>query len=276
MRGAEAGNASSRPRSDSAWASSLTSTARSARSSSARARRMPSISIGSADSRKPAVSTRVRAMPSRWIVSRSTSRVVPGISVTIARSLAAKRLSRLDLPAFGRPMMTTCRPSSRRTPRRLAARMSSSWSRRRSRSPSTAGSARKSTSSSGKSMAASIQTRRRTTPSARACTCREKSPSRLRTAARAAASEPLAIRSAIASAWARSILPLRKARSENSPGRAWRAPSAMQRSSRQRSMTGLPCTCSSSTSSPVNECGAGKCSSRPRSSTASVASVNAQ
>ena len=40
------------------------------------------------------------------------------------------------------------------------------------------------------------------------------------TAARAAASEPLAIRSATASAWARSSRPLRNARSENSPARA--------------------------------------------------------
>ncbi len=87
-------------------------------------------------------------------------------------------------------------------------------------------------------------------------TDRENSPSRLRMAARAAASEPLAIRSATASAWTRSSLPLRKARSENSPGRAWRAPSASARRSSRSSTTGLPCACSSTTSSPVNECGA--------------------
>ena len=43
--------------------------------------------------------------------SRSTSRVVPGISVTIAASCPASAFRRLDFPAFGRPAITTCSPS---------------------------------------------------------------------------------------------------------------------------------------------------------------------
>ena len=49
-------------------------------------------------------------------VSRSRSRVVPAMSVTIARSLPASALSSELLPAFGGPTITACRPS-----RRLAA-----------------------------------------------------------------------------------------------------------------------------------------------------------
>ena len=74
----------------------------------------------------------------------------------------------------------------------------------------------------------------------------ERAPGRARRARVAAA-----IRSAMASAWARSSLPLRKARSVNSPGRARRAPERDQRATSCCSTTGLPCACSSTTSSPV-------------------------
>ena len=43
------------------------------------------------------------------------------------------------------------------------------------------------------------------------------------------------------------------------------APASRQRASSSCSTTGPPCACSSSTSSPVYECGAGKWSARPRS-----------
>src|SRR5690606_11098584 len=46
-------------------------------------------------------------MPSMWICSRSRSRVVPAMSVTMAASRPARALSRLDLPALGRPAITT-------------------------------------------------------------------------------------------------------------------------------------------------------------------------
>ena len=57
----------------------------------------------------------------------------------------------------------------------------------------------------------------------------ENSPCMERTAARAAAAVPASIRSAMASACAMSILPFKKARSLNSPGRAMRQPSSSRR-----------------------------------------------
>ncbi len=41
---------------------------------------------------------------------------MPGISVTIAASKPASAFSRLDLPAFGRPAITTCKPVAQRPP----------------------------------------------------------------------------------------------------------------------------------------------------------------
>ena len=114
--------------------------------------------------------------------------------------------------------------------------------------------------------------RSRVRPSTSACTRAENSPVSERNAERAADSDPASMRSATASAWARSSLPFKNARSENSPGRARRAPSASARPSTMSSTTGPPWPCSSSTSSPVNECGAGKKSARPRSIGAPAAS----
>ena len=116
----------------------------------------------------------------------------------------------------------------------------------------------------------------------------ENAPSSERAAERAAASVLASIKSATASACARSSLSLRKARSVNSPGRAMRkpassgapvlgssaAPASRQRASSSCSTTGPPCACSSSTSSPVYECGAGKKSARPWSIGAPAASRN--
>ena len=53
---------------------------------------------------------------------RIASRVVPGMSVTIARSSPARRLSRLDLPTFGLPASTTCSPSRRDSPLAMRSR----------------------------------------------------------------------------------------------------------------------------------------------------------
>ena len=50
--------------------------------------------------------------------SVSTSRVVPGSSVTIARADPTSALNRLDFPAFGGPVMTTSRPSRTSRPAR--------------------------------------------------------------------------------------------------------------------------------------------------------------
>ena len=59
-------------------------------------------------------------------VSRSRSRVVPAMSVTIARSLPASALSSELLPAFGGPTITACRPSRSLRPRSALASRSSS------------------------------------------------------------------------------------------------------------------------------------------------------
>ncbi len=72
-----------------------------------RARRIPSSSIRSGLSRRPAVSTSSTARPSMLMRSRNTSRVVPAISVTMAVSSPDKRFMRLDFPALGLPTMTT-------------------------------------------------------------------------------------------------------------------------------------------------------------------------
>ena len=59
----------------------------------------------------PAVSTKRTGMPLSEAVSETVSRVVPGISVTIARSCSSRRLKRLLLPTFGRPTMASVNPS---------------------------------------------------------------------------------------------------------------------------------------------------------------------
>ena len=71
--------------------------------------RTPSRSTTSPVSRHPAVSTSVTARPSRSTRSDTRSRVVPAISVTIARSAPTSALKRLDLPTFGRADHDNCR-----------------------------------------------------------------------------------------------------------------------------------------------------------------------
>ena len=199
---------------------SSTTMARSARASSLRARRMPSRSIVSPPSRRPAVSTSVNSMPSIRTTSCSRSRVVPAMSVTIARSLPASALSSELLPALGGPTITACRPSRRRRPRSAARSKSSSAAPRLSKRTRNAAPPSVSSDSSAKSIAASTWTRIASRSSAIASTRRENSPSSARRAARAARASPAAIRSATASAWTRSRRPSRNARSLNSPGRA--------------------------------------------------------
>ncbi|CSC73832.1 Uncharacterised protein [Vibrio cholerae] len=122
---------------------------------SSHARSIPIFSTASEASRSPAVSMMCSGIPSIWICSRRTSRVVPAMSVTMADSLPESALSRLDLPALGRPAITTFIPSRIMAPwlasRRTAARLSMMVCR----SAETLPSARKSISSSGKSIAAS-------------------------------------------------------------------------------------------------------------------------
>ncbi len=237
---------------------STSSSSTSARSISLQVRAMPMRSTSSSVSRSPAVSTTTIGTPSIWMPWRTASRVVPAIGVTMASSSPARRLSRLDLPTFGWPARTTWMPLRRRLPCRAPASASASAAvtsaSRRAASSRSAGSI----SSSGKSSVASTSMRSSTRLSATRCTRAENSPCSERSAERAAASVEASIRSATLSAWARSRRLLRNARRVNSPGSAGRAPSSTQRASTIESTTGPPWPCSSSTSSPVYERGAGK------------------
>ncbi len=73
-------------------------------------RSIPSVSTSSAPSRMPAVSKSFTGMPPMDAVSETRSRVVPGMSVTMARSCSSRRLKRLLLPTLGRPTMASVRP----------------------------------------------------------------------------------------------------------------------------------------------------------------------
>ena len=61
----------------------------------------------------PPVSTSSNRAPCHSAGWAITSRVVPGIDVTIARRVPVKRLNRVDLPTLGRPTKTTERSPSR-------------------------------------------------------------------------------------------------------------------------------------------------------------------
>ena len=55
-------------------------------------------------------------MPSKVSASSSVSRVVPGVSETMARSSRRRALSKVDLPRFGAPRMATGTPSAMARP----------------------------------------------------------------------------------------------------------------------------------------------------------------
>ena len=219
-------------------------------------RPMPMRSTSSATSvswRRPAVSVMWSGTPSIWIVSATRSRVVPGMAVTMASSAPASAFSSELLPTLGCPASTTRKPSRSSAPwraRSSVALMAASMPSSCARAPAFS---RKSISSSGKSSVASTSMRSRMMRSASRPTSVEKAPLSERAAERAALSVLASMRSATASACARSSLSLRKARSVNSPGSARRRPgwACRQRASSSCSSTGPPWACSSSTSSPV-------------------------
>ena len=94
-------------------------------------------------------------IPSNWTRSRRRSRVVPGISVTIAASVPASLFIRLDFPAFGSPAITNVMPSRISRPNWALFWIPLSIALMLSKSVLTFSSERKSISSSGKSIAAS-------------------------------------------------------------------------------------------------------------------------
>ena len=90
---------------------SMTARMRSAFSMDARARSIPICSTLLSVSRRPAVSIRRRETPDMRTASSMVSRVVPGTSVTIARSSCRRAFSRDDFPAFGLPIIAVRSPS---------------------------------------------------------------------------------------------------------------------------------------------------------------------
>ncbi len=255
MRAVSAGRLS---RGSATLPASNTASTTSALASSCCVRSIPRRSISSTEERSPAVSTRRMGTPPISIGSRKASRVVPASGVTMARSSPASRLSRLDLPTFGRPAITTLIPVASSLPCRLFASRSARSARTPLSLPAASSRWRESTSSSGKSSIASVRARSSVRRATREWTTAENSPERERSAERAASRLAASIRSATASAWARSSLPSRKARRVNSPGSARRAPASRHTPSSARMTTGPPWPCNSSTASPVYECGAGK------------------
>ena len=204
------------------------------------ARSTPIRSTGSDVSRSPAVSCTSNGMPAMTTCSRTTSRVVPGTSVTMAESVRAKRLSRLDFPTFGAPAITSFTPLRRTAPRRDSARVDAMAARNAASRAAVSVVPMRSSSSSGKSMAASMNARSSTSASRWLSTVCENSPDSDRRAHRTAEVDAPSMRSAIASACARSMRSLRNARSVNSPGPAGRAPSSQTRSSTMRATTTPP------------------------------------
>ena len=115
MRGApDVASSAARSSSPNASEPSSTHTASAAVSIAARARRTPSTSIGSRAARRPAVSRRCRTTPSTAMRSSTISRVVPGCGETIARADCPSALRREDMPAFGGPAITQTTPVAQR------------------------------------------------------------------------------------------------------------------------------------------------------------------
>ena len=92
-------------------AASSTISTTSAPSAARSARSTPIRSMGSSVSRWPAVSESSATTPPMLIRSVSTSRVVPGMSVTMARSWFSSAFISEDLPTLGRPASTMDAPS---------------------------------------------------------------------------------------------------------------------------------------------------------------------
>ena len=198
------------------------------------------------------------------MVCWTTSRVVPAIGVTMASSAPANALRSELLPAFGCPAITTRMPSRNKAPCWVCAITRDRFSCKRVSCPCASACCKKSRSSSGKSKVASTSMRRWINASRNRCISFEKAPAKDRLAPRAAASVLASIKSATASACAKSSLWFKKARCVNSPGCAKRrsankglwlslreVATCKQRATISCNTTGPPWACSSNTSSPV-------------------------
>ena len=161
-----------------------------------------------------------------WRLSSSSivSRVVPAMSLTMARSSRSSVLRRVDLPTFGLPAITTGMPFRKTLPSSNERIKASNWPHKRLTRPRSCSRLANSTSSSEKSSSNSIRDAKWMSSARRSLIFLLKPPRICCKATRWAAAEPLAMRSATASACDRSNFPFRKARSVYSPGSANRAP----------------------------------------------------
>ena len=169
-----------------------------------------------------------------------TSRVVPGTSVTIARSAPSNRLSTLDLPALGFPTIAARAPSRARRPRLKLSCNSAMSSAKRLISAAISLRPGRFSPSSAKSISASRWARIAITALRKCSTCCAKAPLSCAKACCSALSLRTSIRSATASASVRSIRPLRKARRLNSPRSATLAPAAIASPTTRRTIYGPP------------------------------------
>ena len=173
---------------------------------------IPSTSIWSSDSRIPAVSTSRSGIPRRLMISSIVSRVVPAMSLTMARSKPSKRLSKLDLPTFGSPKITVRTPSRRTRPWSAVASRESTTERTELIRPRSSAPVCGSMSSSGKSIHASRWARVSSSWSRAAVVRFPRVPSSWLRAARSESRVCAEIRSMTPSACVRSSFPLRNAR----------------------------------------------------------------
>ena len=163
-------------------------------------------------------------IPFKLIVSSITSRVVPAISDTIARSSRNKAFNKVLFPTFVLPTIATGTPFLITFPKEkdLHKRVSNSSifpaiRLNSERSANSTSSSEKSSSNSSKEVICNNSARNFINSA-------EKPPFICFRAIRCDAAEEEAIKSATASACDKSIFPFRKARCVNSPGVASRAP----------------------------------------------------
>ncbi|EAL60047.1 hypothetical protein WwSim0452 [Wolbachia endosymbiont of Drosophila simulans] len=183
---------------------------------------------------------------------------MPAYSETIAISRLAKKLNRVDLPTFGSPVITICKPSRNLSPRLLSFKCSCI---NRTRDCTSllifSNSLFSAQMSSGKSIYASILDCIVINLCLQLLYSLSNSPDICLIACLACIFVSASIKSAIPSICVKSNLPFRKALSENSPGLA--ITKTFDNSSKMIFITALlPCTCNSITSSPVKLFGAGK------------------
>ena len=184
-------------------------------------RSMPMFSNSSSVSRSPAVSISRKRIPSITTVSSMVSRVVPCMSLTIARCSPNSAFSSVDLPTFGAPMMATGIPFRIALPVRNEAISEASFlSISAAKSFSSVRSANSNSSWSAKSSSNSISDVKCSNRSRSIDSSVDTDPRNWLIARSFSALLCDAIKSATASACARSILPFIKARRVNSPGSA--------------------------------------------------------